>query len=380
MGIKEITDKTKVFYCGECGVCSGSCPVSRVFPDYSPKLLVGKILFSADLGMEDEALKDPDIWRCLTCGLCIQRCPQKVDYQEFIRGMREESLAAGNKPDYAHHAIFQSIMEIQNLGVHQRKTAWAEGTGKVVKEGEHYFFTGCLPFFNPVFKDLNISPLDIARNMLKIINKIGIEPVISDDERCCGHDMMWNGDLEGFKKLAAFNIELIRQKGSKKVIFSCPEGYLIFKKYYPLYFGELDFEVIHFYDFISDRVKTGEFKLSPLEGKVTYQDPCRLGRFSGIYETPREIIASIPGLTFVEMERSRENAVCCGTTGWTGCSTISKQIQTDRLNEAKATGADTLITACPKCQIHFTCALTGSSDLKMEVKDLSDLLATALGV
>jgi len=377
MELKEIIDKAKLFYCLDCGVCSGSCPVSRTPIEYSPRLQVGKLLLSVDLGMEEEALKDPDIWRCLTCGQCLQRCPQKVDYLEFIKDIREEAVKAGSKADYSHHGILQAIMEIQNLGVNQNKTAWAKESGNIAQEGEYYFFTGCLPFFDPVFKDLNVSSLNIAGNMLKIINKIGIAPVVSDEERCCGHDMMWNGEIDSFKKLAAFNIELIRRKGSKKVIFACPEGYSIFKKYYPVYFGELGFEVIHFYDFILDKVKGGELKLPSLEGTLTYHDPCRLGRFSGIYETPREIIASIPGVTFVEMDRNREKALCCGTTGWAGCSTCSKQIQIDRLNEAKATGANILITACPKCRIHLTCALIGS-DLKIEIKDLSDLLAMAL--
>jgi Fe-S oxidoreductase len=215
--------------------------------------------------------------------------------------------------------------------------------------------------------------------MLKILNKLGIEPVVSDEERCCGHDMLWSGNIDLFKELAASNIELIKRRGCKKVIFGCPEGYVTFKTYYPLYFGDLDFEVVHFYELVGKQFKEGAFQLAPVEHTVTYHDPCRLGRMAGIYEVPREIVSHIPGMKLVEMERNRENATCCGISCWANCSSYSKQIQMDRLEEAKATGADTLITACPKCNIHFACALS-SSDIDMAVKDLTHVMASAMGV
>ena len=110
------------------------------------------------------------------------------------------------------------------------------------------------------------------------------------------------------------------------------------------------------------------------EQVVTYHDPCRLGRLAGIYDAPRELLNAIPGIELREMERSRENGVCCGTTGWTNCSSCSKEIQMQRLAEAGNTGAGTVITACPKCQIHFRCTKS-AFDLEIEVTDLYDLLA-----
>jgi Fe-S oxidoreductase len=226
---------------------------------------------------------------------------------------------------------------------------------------------------------MDISPISSASNMLKILNKVGIEPVVSDEERCCGHDMLWSGDVEAFKELASFNIELITRLGCKKVIFVCPEGYVTFKTMYPLYFGELDFELVHFYDLVGEQINQGALQLAPVEHTVTYHDPCRLGRMAGIYEAPREIISSIPGINLVEMERNRENAVCCGVSCWANCSSYSKQIQTDRLKEAEATGAGTLITACPKCNIHFACALS-SSGMGLKVKELTNLVASAMDI
>jgi Fe-S oxidoreductase len=268
---------------------------------------------------------------------------------------------------------------MQKGDVRQNRTAWAREAGTIKEEGEYYLFVGCLPYFDVLFREMGVSSLRTASNMLKMVNKLGIEPVITDEERCCGHDMLWSGNVDAFKELANFNIELIKRLGCKKAIFGCPEGYVTFKTIYPLYFGELDFEVVHFYDLVGKQMNEGAFQLAPVEHTVTYHDPCRLGRMAGMYEAPREIITSIPGMNLVEMERNREDAVCCGVSCWANCSSYSKQIQMDRLKEAEATGADTLVTACPKCNIHFACALS-SSGMGIEVKELTNLMATAMEV
>jgi len=378
MSIRELIEKTKVSLCQDCGVCTGSCPVSRVLPRFSPRTMVGKFMVSAELGMEDEALGGDDVWSCLTCGLCLERCPSRVEYLDFVRGVREEAAKLGNRTRYAHDGITQSLVQIQTAGLPQNKTAWAREAGNIQNEGEYYLFVGCLPYFDTLFREIGGRPLGTASNMIKILNRLGIEPVVSDEERCCGHDMLWNGNVDLFKELAAFNIDLIKRCGSKKVIFSCPEGYMTFKKYYPLYFPELDFEVVHLFELLAQQFADGGVQLDSVDRSVTYQDTCRLGRMAGIYEAPREIIAAIPGMKLEEMEHSGENAICCGVSCWANCNSYSKQIQIDRLKEAKVTGADLLITACPKCNIHFKCALS-SNDMEIEVQELTDVIALAMG-
>jgi Fe-S oxidoreductase len=207
---------------------------------------------------------------------------------------------------------------------------------------------------------------------------MGIEPVISNDERCCGHDAFWSGDEETFRKLAQWNLETIKSSGAKTVIFSCPEGYTTFKSHYPKYFGELPFEVLHVTEFLARELpKTSlTFADSP-DGPVSYQDPCRLGRMAGIYDAPRQLLQLVPQTRLVEMPRNRENALCCGTSAWMECSGCSKAMQLERLGEAIGTGARTLITACPKCQIHLTCAKS-NTDLDIDIVDLYGFLANAL--
>lgn len=373
MNIEALVNETKAYYCLDCGVCTGSCPVARCTPTFSPRLMVEKAL----MGKAEDFLSDPDVWSCLTCARCTHRCPADIDYLTFARGIREEALKLGNKPTPAHNGVLQTIMDIQTSGIKQDKIAWAKEAGSIADKGEHFYFVGCLPYFNVVFENYHSHTLDIGRNVIKILNKLGIEPVVSNDEKCCGHDMLWNGDIETFKKLAAANIEVIKKAGSKKVIFHCPEGYFIFKEYYTRYFGDLGFEVVHFYDFLAEKLKAGELGFEKSNGRVTYQDPCRLGRMAGIYDSPRDIINGV-ATSFAEMERSRDNSVCCGTTGWINCSTCSKEIQGNRLKEAMATGADTLITACPKCNIHFNCAASFIEGIDIKIKDLTEMVLSAM--
>jgi len=373
MKIADAAERTQTYYCLDCGVCTGSCPVSRYQPTFSPRLIVEKAL----LGLGDELLKDPEIWSCLTCSRCFERCPTSINFPEFMRLLREEAMKRGTRPVYSHHGMLQTIMELQTQGAKQHKTEWAREAGRVAERGETFFFVGCMPYFQVIFRDLGVDSLAVSQNVIKVLNAAGIDPVVSDSESCCGHDMLWNGQVETFLKLASRNLEVIRSSGAKRVVFQCPEGYHTFKYLYPEHFGELGFEVVHFYDLVAEMLAGGSLKLQNGAGSLSYHDPCRLGRMAKIYDGPRAILAKLAGEKFVEMERNRENAVCCGTSGWANCSVHSKQIQTERLQEAKATGAETLVTACPKCQIHLNCALT-NLELNLKIKDLTVVIAEAM--
>lgn len=376
MNLPEIVDRTQAYYCLDCGICTGSCPVSKVTPDFSPRLMVEKVLIEQD----ENPLEDINIWSCLSCGQCSQRCPSNIDYPEFVRMVREEAVRQGKGGVLAHRGLFQSIMRLQTLDVKQSKTDWAREAGRISESGDTYFFVGCSTFLDVEFHDdWGLDMMEGPRGVLKLLNKVGIEPVIHDDERCCGHDLLWNGDRENFEKLARRNVELIKSLGCKRVVFHCPEGYLTFKKFYPQVVGDLGFEAIHFYELLAAELKAGAIEFDTLEGVVTYHDPCRLGRQAGIMDAPRELIQGIPGITLTEMEHNRESGICCGTSAWMNCSACSKEIQKTRINEALTAGAQTLITACPKCRVHLSCALRDmETDLK--ISDINDLLGRALKV
>jgi len=364
----------QVDYCMECGVCTGSCPVSRVLPSFSPRQMIKRAMKEPD----GDLSRVHEIWSCLSCGRCSERCPVEINFPEFLRSFRQKARMTGNMPFESHHGMMQSIAELQCGEVRQQRTDWAKETGVFAERGDYFYFVGCLPYFEVIFSYLNISPLQSARGVLAILNQMGITPVISNDERCCGHDALWSGNEEIFRKLAERNMEVIRGSGAKTVLFSCPEGYHTFRTYYPKYFGDLPFDVVHMTDFFARELPGSGLSFKPSNnGALTYHDPCRLGRGSGLYEPPRDLLKQIPNSRLEEMGRNRQNAMCCGTSAWMECSNCSKAMRIERLEEALQTGAHTLITACPKCHIHLSCAQS-TSDLDVTVTDLYAYLSKGL--
>ena len=364
----------QIEYCMECSICTGTCPVSRENPRFAPK----QIIKQAAMKLDDALLESREIWACLSCAQCNSRCPAMIDFPEFNRHYRRKARKAGHLPVESHHGIHQFIARLQTHPIQQNRTAWAGEIGNFRETGEYFYFVGCLPYFDVTFRYLNLSPLDSARSVLTLLNKIGIEPVISNDERCCGHDALWSGDMTTFRELALWNLEMIKASGAKTVLFSCPEGYATFKYSYPQYFGDLPFAVIHMTEFLARELPdAGLAWRASSGGAITYQDPCRLGRWAEIYDPPRQLLNRVPETELIEMERNRENALCCGTSAWMECSQCSKAIQTERLLEAEQTGAKALVTACPKCQIHLTCAQSGEN-IDIRVKDIYTYLVERL--
>jgi Fe-S oxidoreductase len=145
-------------------------------------------------------------------------------------------------------------------------------------------------------------------------------------------------------------------------------------------------EVKHISELIADRIEAGKLDFKKdLNLKVTYQDPCRLGRYMGVYSEPREVLRALPGVELVEMEHHGPDAICCGVSSWVSCGATAKSIQLSRLSEARATGANVMVTCCPKCQIHLRCALSGKvpgerEDFEIAIEDMTSLVANALDV
>jgi len=275
----------------------------------------------------------------------------------------------------------QSLARLMSgSSVKQNRLEWVPETCRVSQQSDVLYFVGCAPYFDPVFEDMGVETLGIAKASLEVLNRLGIEPMLLANEKCCGHDALWTGDMETFMRLAEHNVAAIRDSGAKRIVFSCPECYRTFKEDYPT----LDCELLHISEFVNREAGRKRLKFRELGKKVTFQDPCRLGRHLGIYDDPRKVIEAIPGLELAEMERCREESLCCGTSAFMNCGAYSKQIRIDRLLEAKATGAQTLITSCPKCQIHLKCAMVSRGeekgpDVEIEVMDLANLVAGALG-
>ena len=372
--VKQLIDDTGAFDCVECGKCTTVCPVAKFDTNFAPRTIVVRSME----GIVDNISKDRDIWTCITCEQCNSMCPYKVDYTGFIRGMREEAAEFGAAPLCSQGGVIHSVQRIMaGADLKQKRLDWIKEDMKVADKGDVFYFVGCLPHYDAIFYERNDLRLqDICESAVRIMNKAGIVPVVSNEEKCCGHDLNWTGDEGNFEKLMDHNIELIKKSGAKKVVFTCPECYRTFKSDYQDIAGDLEFELVHISDFVKQLIDSGDLKVDPKKAeKVTfsYHDSCRLGRHSGIYDSPRELAKAFSGAKFVEMENTRDKAICCGVSAWSNCNANAKRIQVDRVAEAKKAGADRLLMFCPKCQIHLKCAIQdkvpvdpASVDVKLE--------------
>lgn len=379
--LREAVDKTKAYYCLECGICTGSCPVARYDPAYSPRLTVERALL---LG-EHKVISESGIWSCLTCGTCNQRCPSTVDYTAFIRAVRSRARQVGEMGLCTHAEKIAAFLELQMLATYRRPAAWLGRGPRTRKRADTYYFAGCLPFLGVIFREIGFEGAAIGRAAVALLNHVGIVPAVAEGEVCCGHDAYWTGDIETARGLALRNVAAIKRAGAKRVVFSCPECFHMFKQAYPEMVGDLGFEPVFLLNLLAEKLsdaRAGGLGLKPLEalgGKVTYQDPCRLARYDDITREPRALLGAIPGVELVEMKRAGRDALCCGSSSWVSCSRVNKQIQVERLTEALATGAGTLVTACPKCNIHLRCAWRDRDTAgELAITDLVVLLARSI--
>jgi heterodisulfide reductase subunit D len=379
VNLEDIIQETKTYNCLECGKCTSICPVAKYDPAYSPRAMIENAL----LGFGDELVFNKELFSCLTCYTCQQECPSDVDFPVFIRKARSIAQDSGQHGVCAHSGQLQSVQRLMTSpGVKQKRLDWLSEEYRISEDSDVLLWVGCAPYFAPIFEDLEFNALDVTKATLKVLNSLGIEPKLLPNEKCCGHDALWTGDIETFRKLAEYNAAQIKEAGVKKIVFSCPEGYRTFKLDYPNYV-DLNCEVQHISEFVAEKIGENGVKFKEIKKKVTYQDPCRLGRHMGVYEAPRKVLESIPGIELVEMKHSGLESICCGTSAFTNCDSYSNMLRVERLSEAVETGAELLITTCPKCQTHFRCAMVDKGDEhratpKIQVMDLANLVASAI--
>jgi heterodisulfide reductase subunit D len=371
--LSRLIEDFRVFHCVECGKCTGACPPAQVDRDFSPRLVARHVL---EEGIDSEYVRER-VWTCLTCGLCDARCPEGISFTGFIRAIRPLYRVGGVKGHLSHGGALQGLMRMQGApGLSQNRLDWITPDLRVSSRGEVLYFVGCLPYFDAFFSAMGVSQVKIAADTVRILNAAGIEPVVLPDERCCGHDLIWTGDEGTFHALRRLNRESFVKAGVKTIVTACGECSYVLGHLYPASSGPFPFEVMHLTEFLRDRGFRGK---RSLERTGTYQDPCRLGRFQGVYDAPRELLGSV--LELREMGHHRAGAWCCGNSAWLHCDRYSKQMQVERIREGKGTGADLIVTACPKCRIHLTCAMrdmNSATDLRMEIRDVTSVLAESL--
>jgi Fe-S oxidoreductase/FAD/FMN-containing dehydrogenase len=370
------------FACANCGYCRSGCPEFNAigWESASPR---GKFHFLREYlkgnTKIDERMAEM-FFLCTTCGDCNLMCQIKSYIDEhWTLTARPAVWQEGFNPPMVFQLAASNILFKHNPGgvpQSQRKEAIPPRL-KYREEGEIGYWAGCNATFNKSARSLLV-------NGIRILNKAGIEPAyMGSEEWCCGGGSYLVGCIEEIEETVKHNIDQINQRGIKTLITSCPGCWYYLALFYPIFAWRLNLEykvgVRHITEVISELVEKGKIKLKfPVNIKVTYHDPCHIARGGEIFEAPRKILTSIPGLELIEMLHNKKNTACCGrhTTRYPRVGSI---INGSRLNEAIQTGAQALICACPTCGNNFRTAIDENGS-KLEVLDLSDLVAESMGL
>jgi len=376
---KEIVDIIKAKggeafkLCYQCGKCDAVCPWNRV-----RAFSMRKIVREATFGLTE--IESEDLWRCTTCGRCPQQCPRDVKQIESGVALRRVATEYGvfPKPVQAIRTVSASLVGHGNpLNEERQKRAnWAEGLSvDTFAEGmEILYFPGCYLSYDPRLKK-------VARATADILKRAGVEfGILGAMENCCGESIRKTGDEELFKRLARENIKAFIDNGVKRILVSSPHCYHTFKNEYPEFM--VNFEVVHIAQYVVELIQAGRIELTrPYAKKVTYHDPCYLGRHNGIYDEPRWALKKVPGLELSEMPETRVDSLCCGGGGgriW--METVKGERFSDlRLEQAAAVGAEVLATSCPYCIANFEDSrLTLKLTDAIEIKDISEIIHDAI--
>ncbi len=373
--IDEINDAGGDIFkmCFQCGLCDSVCPWNKV-RNFSMRKLIREAAF----GLSE--VEGEDIWRCTTCGTCPAQCPRgvkQIDIAVALRRVASEYELFPPSVKSARTARSSLISEGNPLqGERGKRSEWAKGISvKPYEEDmEVLYFVGCYLSYDPRMKKVAVATANI-------LNKAGVEfGILGEKESCCGESIRKTGAEEVFKNLAKENIKTFIDKGVKKIIVSSPHCYHTFKNEYPEFM--VQFEVQHMNQYILELINDGRLELSQeFAKKVTYHDPCYLGRHNDVYDEPRDLLKKVSGLELVEMEANRKNALCCGGGGgriW--MDTPQEERFSDiRLKQAKEAGAQVLATSCPYCITNFEeSRLNLEYEDILEVKDITEIISEML--
>ncbi len=375
---KELAD------CVQCGYCMSSCPTRLGCLSSTPR---GRILMTRQLFLNHphkyrELVPSylARIFQCTLCGRCridcpvdIKSCPMWLGVRDYLvkNGLELESLKGLKKVVDDTHNISGRPNEQRANWVSRLKLSYDLGAKKTA---ETVYFVGCVGSFFPMTQP---GP----RAFAQILNAAGIDfAIVGGGEWCCGFPLMSAGYGESAKKCIEHNIERVKDMGAKNLVMTCPGCYRVWKhEYFEITGQKHRFNVFHSTEVIARLIEDGRLKIGKLEDRITYHDPCDLGRNGGIFDEPRYIIQQIPGLNLVELETNRERCSCCGSGGDLLASNqeLSLEIAKHKVDEILKTGAKTVVTACPSCIRAIHMAKTASK-LKLGVLDITELVWKAM--
>lgn len=372
---REFAREHGLFACIQCGKCTGGCPVS-----YKTALNIRDVIYRLlasgngfELGGFDE------LWDCTTCSTCTARCPKEVDPMEVMIALRSAVVEGGRIPSTVKAALQSVFTQGNPLALSREdRDAWV-GDLPVCRVSdkpgaEYLYFVGCTPSYDPRIQN-------VSRTIVRALNQAGVDfAILGQEESCCGSEVRRLGEAGLFEMLVEENLEAWQGFGVTKVVTTSPHCYNTLKNDYPA--GAL--LSMHYTELIEELLREGRLVFrGEVKKTVTYHDPCYLGKHNQIYDAPRAILKNVPGLRFIEMDRSRERSLCCEGGGgrmWLEGTNIEERLAHQRVQEAIDTGAELLATACPFCVLTLEDAvkIRGLED-RIQVVDIMELVAQVMG-
>jgi heterodisulfide reductase subunit D len=377
--------------CTRCGECLNSCPVYAEQGDegFNPRGKIqnlkrfirgqyglwARIFGPKKLNEEDIIALSEKIFRCTLCGACDVACPVVINPKDLSIAIRETMVEMGHYPKAAEN-LKKNLLSDHNISAddNEDRAEWVEDLGEIPEHGfqkdraEVVYFVGCVSSFFPMVQK-------IPQNFVQIMDKGGVDfTILGEGEWCCGFPLIGAGMSRELEKLKVHNLDKIKEVGAKSVVFSCPSCYRTWKELY-----DTDVELLHSSHLLERLIKEKKIPLKELNLTVTYHDPCDLGRNSGVYEPPREVLRMIPGVKLVELENNREKTVCCGGGGNVEMvdPELSARIAQKKIDEIQNTGADIIVTSCQQC-VRTISTRARKQGIKLKVMDLTEIVMMAM--
>jgi heterodisulfide reductase subunit D len=380
--------KEQLYRCSKCGYCRdtvsdelGFYHVCPVYKNLRMEHYSGRGRTTIALGLSEGKIRfhkplSEALYTCLSCGACKEICPEKIDVCGITRNLREEAFQRKLQPQKIQR-LQTALKKTHNLfGEEKPRSKWAEDLN-LPQKGETLYFAGC---------SASYSYPKTARASVKILQQTRKNVAyLGEKEWCCGSPAFWSGNRKLFTQTVNHNLRVIKASGAKEVVLGCAVCYNMVKTNYPTV-ADIPFKATHVSEFIAEALKQGKIKFTtPLEKKLTYHDPCHLGREEKVYEEPRTIIKKIPGVKYSEMERNRRAAWCCGegVVVSTIYPNLTRKISAERIDEARRAGAEAIVTCCPGCVATLSKAsawVKSREGIDMPVYELPVIVAEAMGI
>ena len=351
--------------CYGCDLCDDACPV-RLF-NAGDKL---NIIYNT-WNNEDDGVP---LYSCLTCTACTNACPQLVDYDSYV-DIRRSLIVGGPPATEIPHTLLQAVLAAE--AEEEADEAFVSVEDYPIDSNVGYY-PGCVDYIDQemIFSHVNEGDMNLGETTTAAFTifeemRDDVTYLGRDFLKCCGHDQKWQGLSEVFEKLKVYNQKKLGESGIDTLVTSCAECFRTFALDYELE----GMKIMHTTEYLVENGFDMDLALDD-DVTVTYHDPCRLGRQMDLYDKPRDLVQSVEGVNLVEMEHHGEDALCCGVSSMMSCNENSRALRLQRFDEVNATGADVMLTTCPKCVAHFECLkFEGDPRHDFEILDVVSFLA-----